>query len=131
VIPAEVADEVRAKGETDRTVREIEARAGFILPSPLEIPKKIKARQLGRGESAVLTWALAHPGSVAILDDFKARSLAQELEIPLIGTLGIVVRAKKAGLLSVARPIIERLVDGGMYVSMTLLQQVFGLLGEG
>ncbi len=131
VVPAEVAVEVRAKGSRDGTAREIEARAGFILPPPLEIPEKINVRQLGRGESAVLAWALAHPGSVATLDDLKARSLAQELGIPLIGTLGIVVRAKRVGLLSVARPVIERLVEEGMYVSKSLLQQVFDLLGEG
>lgn len=71
VIPAEVADEVRAKEETDRTVQAIEAWAGFILPPPLEIPTKIKSRQLGRGESAVLFWALAHPGSV-LFYEFKA-----------------------------------------------------------
>jgi predicted nucleic acid-binding protein len=130
VIPAEVAAEVRAKGATDGAAREIEMRAGFVLPPPLEIPKEISSRQLGRGESAVLAWAQAHPGSLAILDDFKARSLAEELGIALIGTLGIVVRAKRAGLLLAARPVIENLVGGGMYVWGALLERVFRLLGE-
>jgi predicted nucleic acid-binding protein len=114
----------------DGAAREIENRVGFVLLPPLEIPREIGLRQLGQGESAVLAWAQAHPGSLATLDDFKARSLAQELGIPVIGTLGIVVRAKKVGLLSAARPVIERLIDGGMYVSRALTEQVFHLLGE-
>lgn len=37
------------------------------------VPPAITAWDLGRGESAVLSWAATHPGASAILDDYAAR----------------------------------------------------------
>lgn len=53
--------------------------------------------------------ALESPGSVAILDDALARRVAEVLEISFTGTLGVLLDAKKAGLIQELRPLLDRL----------------------
>ncbi|MGH9361628.1 MAG: DUF3368 domain-containing protein [Thermoanaerobaculia bacterium] len=48
----------------------------------------------------------------------------------MIGTLGIVLKARSAGLIQAARPEVERLVDHGMYLSAQVIDQALALVGE-
>lgn len=64
---------------------------------------------LGSGETEVLLLALESPGLIAVLDDALARRVADSLEIPFTGTLGLLVDAKKAGLIPAIRPYLDTL----------------------
>jgi predicted nucleic acid-binding protein len=48
---------------------------------------------LGAGEEAVLSLALEDGSSPVILDDLAARKFAMTYDIPLLGTLGLLIRA--------------------------------------
>jgi uncharacterized protein len=78
----------------------------------------------------VLAWALSKPGTVAVLDDQKARTHAGSLGISVIGTLGIVLRAKRQGVISQARPIVQDLIARGMYLSRAVTERALALVGE-
>ena len=52
--------------------------------------------------------AHGHPESVAVIDDLAARRCAAALGIPCRGCLGLVLLAKKRGVLSTARPVVRR-----------------------
>jgi predicted nucleic acid-binding protein len=67
---------------------------------------------------------------MAIVDDLAARRCAEVLGIPLLGTLGLVLRAKRTGLLPAARPVIEKLLSAGMYLSPKILDRALALVGE-
>lgn len=54
---------------------------------------------LDRGEAEVIALAQSIPDSITLLDDAQARRIAERLGIRRIGTLGILRRAKKAGLI--------------------------------
>lgn len=90
----------------------------------------LAAYRLHPGESAVLTYALANPGSGAILDDLRARNCARALGIPLQGTFGLVLYAKQQGRIPVARPVVDRLRQEGMYLSDQLMNQALAQVGE-
>ncbi|MGH9363595.1 MAG: DUF3368 domain-containing protein [Thermoanaerobaculia bacterium] len=94
------------------------------------MPPEIRKWGLGRGEAAVLAWAHLHPGTLAIIDDREARAAARSLRVPVIGTLGIVLSAKTAGLITAARPEVELLVAQGMYLSSEVIDRALALVGE-
>jgi predicted nucleic acid-binding protein len=94
------------------------------------IPPLIQAWDLGAGESAVLAWAQAHPGSEAIIDDLAARRCAAAIGVPVRGTLGLVLAAKRRGLVPLARPLMERMRQSGMYLSDDVLDKALALVGE-
>ena len=129
VVPAPVRDEVRAKA-SDESASILEKTPWLIHVAGSQVPAEISRWDLGAGESSVLAWAQAHAGSIAILDDGKGRRVAQELRLPLIGTLGIVLRAKRLGVIPLARPVVEDLIGSGMYLSAVLVREALALMGE-
>ena len=52
-----------------------------------------------KGEAGIMVLALETAESVVAIDDLKARKLAKSLDLQITGTLGIIVKAKKAGLI--------------------------------
>jgi len=65
-----------------------------------------------------------------IIDDGLARKCAETYNIPLSGTLGIILLAKKNGLISKARPLMNELKQHGMYLHESTLNQALALVGE-
>jgi predicted nucleic acid-binding protein len=90
----------------------------------------IQAWDLGLGESSVLTWGFYNPGTTIVLDDLAARRCATTYAIPVRGTLGIVLIAKKRGVIPEARSVLEKLRQSGMYLSDRVLNQALSLVGE-
>jgi len=82
------------------------------------------------GESKVLTWAREYPGYEAILDDRAARNCAIALGIPLRGTLGVILLAKRERLLSHVQPVFARLQEAGLRIAPAVLDTALELAGE-
>lgn len=78
----------------------------------------------------MLAWAAAHPETSAIIDDLEGRRCAESLGITLRGTVGLVLRARRSGLIDSARDALERLRRGGMYLSDRLCAEVLKEVGE-
>lgn len=85
---------------------------------------------MGGAESEVLAWALTHRGCRAVIDGLEARRCAQALGIAVIGTLGVVLRAKRKGLIADALSVVDQLRRVGMYVSDDLVEKALAYLGE-
>ncbi|MDQ2800333.1 MAG: DUF3368 domain-containing protein [Armatimonadota bacterium] len=129
LIPQIVADEVQAGDENDPARKALTSGFGQSFLSPT-IPPQVAAYCLDPGEEAVLAGALARPGSRAVLDDGKGRLAAQGLNIPLIGTLGIIVRARMANHIPAAKPLIMALRQVDFRADDTLIRSVLQRLGE-
>ena len=69
-------------------------------------------------------------GNSLIVDDLAARRCAATLGIPVRGTLGFILTAKKRGVIPEARPVLEKLRQSGMYLSDRILNQALALIGE-
>jgi predicted nucleic acid-binding protein len=129
-VPGAVVAEIRRRGPGDPTVRAIQTASWLRVVEPAKISSRVTAWALGPGETSVLSWALEHPGCEAILDDLAGRRCAQFLDIPLVGTLGLVLRAKQKGRISAARPLLDKLRKAGMYLSDRVLEPALRLVGE-
>ncbi len=130
MVPTSVAAEIQRRGPTDLTTQAIQNTAWVVLIEDPTIPGLIQAWDLGPGESAVLVWAYSHPGTEAIIDDLIARRCAATLGIPVRGTLGLALTAKKRGRIPAARPVLDRLRQSGMYLSERVISQALALMGE-
>ena len=130
VVPQTVAMEILRRGAADITAQAIRQNTWLKVSSTLAVPPEITAWSLGAGESAVLSWALANKNTEAIIDDLAARRCAAALQIPVRGTLGIILTAKRRGEISAARPLLEKLRQNGMYLSDKVLNKALLLIGE-
>lgn len=130
IIPQPVADEILQRGSSDVTAQAIRQNDWLQVVPPPSIPPKITSWSLGLGESSVLALALENAKTEAVIDDLAARRCAAALQIPVRGTLGIILTAKKRGEISAARPLLEKLRQNGMYLSDKVLNQALFLIGE-
>jgi len=74
--------------------------------------------------------AQSTPDSTVLLDDAQARRVAERLGIRRIGTLGILRKAKKAGLIVELKVYIEQLRTNGIYIRPSLIDAVLRDVGE-
>lgn len=79
----------------------------------------------------MIAYALSHATPImAILDDLAARRCAKTFRVPYLGTLGLVLAAKKQGRIKSAREVVVKLVDCGMYLSPHVIDQALSQVGE-
>ena len=71
------------------------------------------SNSLDKGEASTIALALEQEDSLLILDDGKARHFAEGLNLALTGTLGVVVKAKKMGIIDDIAEIIAELRSAG------------------
>lgn len=130
-VPPGVAFELREPaGEFDSVhVDEFE----FIeIVTPADVVEVTKLREvLDLGESEALVLAKELNADQVLIDELDGRAMARQMGLGLIGTLGVLVSAKKAGLIDAISPIIRRLInDLNFFVSQPLLQSVLQTVGE-
>ena len=130
VVPAGVVAEVQRGQVADAARRWLATDGGKFVRPAVPIPPALKDWNGGAGEAEVIAWALAHAGFTAVLDDRAARRLAKDHGVPVLGSLGIILKAKEHGLISAVRPALEKLRSGGAYVSDDLIDHAIALAGE-
>jgi predicted nucleic acid-binding protein len=129
-VPEPVANEIKMRGPKDITTKSLKNTSWIEIVSPPPTPEIISDWALGLGESSVLAYAYANPGMEAIIDDLNGRRCAMLLNIPLRGTLGMILVAKKRGLIPKARPVIEELIRAGLYLSRQILNEALRRVDE-
>lgn len=130
VVPSPVAEEIKRRGVNDPTAQALVNNEWLVIFDVPSIPPVIQSWDLGAGESSVLTHAYNNAGMIAIIDDLCARRCAVTFNIPVIGTLGLVLIAKKRGVIPLARPVMDKLRQTGMYLSNAIMNQALALVGE-
>lgn len=128
-VPDVVLDEIRA-GQNEPAAPAVDAAAWLKVVSVGNVPPHVAAWNLGAGESAVLAWALAHTGTRAVIDDREGRRCAAQLGVKVVGTVGLVLAAKRRGLVPAARPLIDELIASGLYLSEEIADRALALVGE-
>lgn len=91
---------------------------------------RLPFNRLGTGERAVIAYAYAHQTMVTGLDDLQARQLAESLGLHVVGIPGVLLRAKRAGLLAIVRPELDALVLQGFRLGANLYRAVLELAEE-
>jgi len=86
--------------------------------------------KLGKGESEAIILALEIKADLVGLDDLNARKIAKKLGINVIGTVGIILLAKKKGIIKELKPVLEKLRKKGFYLDEELINKVLKETGE-
>jgi predicted nucleic acid-binding protein len=129
VIPEAVWQEVVVAGRDDAASRELGAQS-WPIREPVVATPRVEIWNLGAGETAVPSYALAHSGVRAVVDDADARRCARTLDIPLLGTGGLLLLAKRRGLLPSVAVGLEKLRGAGLWLSDDLVRLLTTQAGE-
>ena len=119
------------------TTNEVQAEFGSTLPSWIsihDVKDTNKLRELesiiDKGEASAIALALETNDSVLIIDERKGRKLARELNINIIGTLKILLIAKKKGIVPSVKQLIEQLEKNNFRFSKPIINEILKEAGE-
>jgi len=114
ILPEGVAGEYGAPDLACLEIKQVRSRLFKILRQDLN---------LGRGESEVIALGV-ETGIRVIIDDAKARKVAESLGLKVVGTIGILIRAESLGLIASAHQEVLKLRQEGFYVTDKLIGEL-------
>jgi hypothetical protein len=89
------------------------------------------AQDVDRGEAEAIALAEELRADHLLIDERKGRRLAQQQGVPVVGLLGVVLMAKRAGFIPSARSLLNRLdQEAGMYLTDDLKDAALKTVGE-
>ena len=81
------------------------------------------------GEAEAIALA-SEKNCLLISDDKQARSAAKRLGVAVIGTVGVLIRAKQNGIIAEIKPILNALDANDFRISRTLREEALKIVGE-
>jgi len=130
VVPKEVMREILGQGTTKDKGDVLGLYPWINLVDDVLVAPQVAAWDLGQGESTVISFVLRNDGFWAVIDDREARRCAAALHCRHTGTLGIIVLAKRRGVIPSIREYLGKLKEAGLYLSDELVDQVCQNSGE-
>ena len=94
------------------------------------MPGHVSRRRLGDGELEAIALAIEFNADQIILDDRPARRLAEASGLNVIGTLGLLLGARRAGLIDRIRPELDSLLKTSFFLSPELYNELLRSAGE-
>ena len=86
--------------------------------------------QVDMGEASAIALALETDDCTIILDDSKARKLADKLGLKITGTIGIIVKAKLNGIIPSIKPYLKKIRDTNFHLSAEIELKALKLAKE-
>jgi predicted nucleic acid-binding protein len=91
---------------------------------------QVFSRMVDLGEASALALAIETKNSLLILDDKKARKLAETLGLATTGTLGVLLKAKRSGYIQSMRDVLTSLNTTDFRISDKIVKEILKEAGE-
>jgi predicted nucleic acid-binding protein len=101
-----------------------------VLPAKDKIKQSEIEKKLDKGEASSIALALEIPNSTLIIDEVKGRNIAKNLNIEIIGTVGIIVLAGKKGVVNDIISVVLKLVNNGFRLSNKIVDRIIEIYGK-
>jgi len=87
--------------------------------------------QLDTGEAEAIALAVQAKADLLLIDERRARRSAQNLGVKVVGLIAVLLEAKRQGLLSAVRPVLDSLSSqSGFWISQALYDHAVKVAGE-
>ncbi len=116
-VPDAVWNEVVLSGKNDMASQQLPHIDWLIKLPAVTVDLDIQRWNLGAGESEVMHHSRKLEIDRSIVDDLAARRCCKSLGIRSLGTCGVLVVARRRGLITDLQPAIQKLRDAGLWLS--------------
>lgn len=132
VVPRAVFEETQVHPGLPDAQAIVSARAAglFVVEdSPPDLTRLPPDAELGEGETAAIAFA-AERGYGVLIDEKLGRSVAEALNLKVIGTVGVLLIARRRNLIAAVKPFLEDLRTSGHRLSEELIREALRRAGE-
>jgi predicted nucleic acid-binding protein len=119
------------------TTSEVAEEFGQPLPPWFEIKEPsdknyqaIIEASVDKGEASAIALAIELDDCLLIIDDLKGRKFANQLGLTIIGTIGVIVDAKLAGIIPSIKPILSKIKSTNFRITEQLELLILKRAGE-
>jgi len=130
MIPNGVVQEIQAGPNNDPAKVWLRQTKNVKVINIPQIEPAIAAWDLGLGENQVLSWCYQNKSYEAIIDDGLARKCALSLDIPIRGTLGVILLAKREQRIDKIKPFVENLIKVGFRIDEKIVRTAMDWANE-
>lgn len=132
VIPEAVFTEIAIAGAGEPGAEEVRRSPWIMRRQVTQRPLvNVLRLELDAGEAEALACALELNADLVLLDERRAREVAQRLGLRFIGLLGILIEAQRQRRLPRVRPVLDDLRQkAGFWMTDALYQRVLAAAGE-
>lgn len=131
-VPQTVYAETVTSGHEEGSAKQSVANAEWIhvaiVQDRLAVNVLLDEMDLGEVETIILAGEMK--ADWVLMDEKKGRRKLAQLNLPKIGTLGILLKAKQLGLISAIKPEIEKLQESTFSISQLVVEEVLKQAGE-
>lgn len=124
----ETVTQGRAEGGARREVEAVDWIDRVEVRDRLAV--RVLLDELDQGEAETIVLALELGADWVVMDERKGRRKLEQLGIPKVGTLGVLLKAPQAGMIPMLRPEISRLRASGFSVSDSVVGSILTAAGE-
>ncbi|MCA9962252.1 MAG: DUF3368 domain-containing protein [Anaerolineales bacterium] len=103
---------------------------GFVVSAQNQLAVQVLLNDIDRGEAEAIVLALEKNVPDILIDDAKGRRVAQLNGLHPIGTVGVLLQAKRIGHIQTIKPLLDTLIANRMRISERLYQQALQLAEE-
>lgn len=129
-MPVGVKEEILIGGEEKVGVTELGKSSWLKVEEVTDIEKPKLLYELDRGEAEVIILAKEKEIREVLIDEKVVRMQAKILGLEVVGTLGLLLRAKKKGVLSEIKPLIEKMLQRGIWIRSKTVKGILREAGE-
>jgi predicted nucleic acid-binding protein len=131
LIPNAVYNELSAKPDSICKI-EVDNSKDWIMVEEIknQMAKSMYKTQLHEGEVEVMILSQEVNADLVIIDDANAKKHAKYLKLPVTGTLGVLIKAKQNGYVDKLKPMLQMMIENGIYISQDLVKLCLKQVGE-
>lgn len=132
LIPSAVYQELTASKRDLPPAIDLASQPWLIVATPCDQKRVQELRQnLDPGDAEAIVLALERRADLLLVDERRARRTATAAGIAVTGLLGVVARAKRAGLIDLAKPVLDELIrTARFWIGPDLYAEILAKLGE-
>ncbi|MCL2834066.1 MAG: DUF3368 domain-containing protein [Treponema sp.] len=103
----------------------------WVKITPIQSPStRLYLFDLDDGEAETIILAQEQAADLIIIDEKLGRRYAAQFNIPVTGTIGILLKAKECGLVTSVAPLLYELRNNSSWISDNLFIKTLRLAGE-
>lgn len=123
VIPQVVLNELGGEGAPEKVIEWLESPPDWLVVRPNLSADPFGLSHIDAGEREAILLAAEISADLVLLDDRKARIAAKKIGLRIAGTIGVIDKAAREGLID-AEDIVRRLGSTNFYVSAELIREL-------
>jgi predicted nucleic acid-binding protein len=131
LIPQAVYQEVVQTGKGREGAAAVEAAPWITVQTVQDsVAVELLRDQLDRGESEAIVLAMEGKAQLLLIDEARGRRIAQSRGLTHVGTVGVIVLAKRKNLIPFGTTVLDQLIEIGFRMDASLYQRAKALMAK-